>query len=216
MFRKARSITQAELIRQLNPKIRGWANYHRGVVSKAIFNKIDKTIWNLTLKWAKRRHPKKNMQWIFQKYYKSIKGVNHRFSGFETQKDGTQRQHTLLLMSYTPIRRHIKILGPAHPYDAKYDEYFEKRTSDKWRNNSGRIQIEGKLTMFQESKCPNCEKELSIKDLWYISLKKKASIGGEYVSGNMDIVHKQCYEEWQNKKSISVPATDTKGGFKRA
>ena len=60
VFRKARSITQAGLIQQLNPKIRGWANYHRGVVSKAIFNKIGNTIWQLSLKWARRRHPKKN------------------------------------------------------------------------------------------------------------------------------------------------------------
>ena len=53
VFRKARSITQAGLIRQLNPKIRGWANFHRSVVSKDIFNKIDKEIWHLTFKWAR-------------------------------------------------------------------------------------------------------------------------------------------------------------------
>ena len=52
-------------------------------------------------------------------------------------------------MSYTPIRRHVKILQPAHPYDRKYDEYFEKRTSEKWKNNSQRLSIESYINMIQ-------------------------------------------------------------------
>jgi hypothetical protein len=39
-----------------------FSNYHRRVVSKAIFNKIDNTIWQLSLKWARRRHPKRNIR----------------------------------------------------------------------------------------------------------------------------------------------------------
>jgi len=200
VFRKARSITQAGLIQQLNPKIRGWANYHRGVVSKAIFNKIDNTIWQLSLKWARRRHPKKNMQWIFSKYYRQIGGMKCRFSGFEIQEDGTLKQYTLILMSRTPIHRHIKILQTAHPYDATYDEYFEKRTSDKWRNNSRRLYVDRHMQTLQKGKCPCCEKKLDITQHWYISLKKKASKGGEYVSDNLDIIHKQCYAQWQDKR----------------
>lgn len=39
VFRKARSTTQADLIKTLNPKLRGWANYHRSVVAKETFSK---------------------------------------------------------------------------------------------------------------------------------------------------------------------------------
>lgn len=216
-IRDARSTTQAGLIRQLNPKISGWANFHRSVVSKDVFKKIDNQIWHLLFQWAKRRHPKKNTGWVLHKYYKRIKEVNYRFSGFEILKDGTLKDRTLLLMSYTPIRRHVKILQPAHPYDHRYDEYFEKRTSDKWKNNSQRFSVQRKINSFQEGKCPCCSTELKIVNHWYISLKRKASKGGEYKSDNFDVIHKKCYEEWQKKTTAFVkPVTDIKGDLKRA
>ena len=50
-----------------------------------------------------------------------------------------------------------------------------------------------------------------------ISLKKKASKGGEYKSDNIDVIHKKCYEQWQKKRTAFVhPATNIRGGLKRA
>jgi RNA-directed DNA polymerase len=217
VIRKARSITQAGLIKQLNPRISGWANFHRSVVSKETFKKMDKEIWQLLFQWAKRRHPKKNTQWILHKYYQRIREVNFRFSGFEMQQDGTRKQRTLLLMSYKPIRRHVKILRTAHPYDAKYDEYFEKRTSAKWKNNSYKLVVNSRINNFQEGKCPCCSAEIKIENNWCMSLKKKASKGGEYQSDNIDVIHAKCYDDWQKKRTAFVkPATDIKGGLKRA
>ncbi|MGS2764372.1 group II intron reverse transcriptase/maturase [Sinomicrobium sp. M5D2P9] len=57
--REAGSKDQAALIRTLNPKIRGWANYHRSVVAKETFSKIDHIVWRQTWRWAKRRHANK-------------------------------------------------------------------------------------------------------------------------------------------------------------
>jgi len=37
------------LIDQLNPKIRGWANYHRHVVSKHTFGHVDRNIFSSRL-----------------------------------------------------------------------------------------------------------------------------------------------------------------------
>lgn len=217
VLRKARSTTQAGLIRLLNPKISGWANFHRSVVSKEVFTKMDKEIWQLIFQWAKRRHPNKTMGWVHQKYYKRIKEVNHRFSCLEIQKDGTSIVHTLHLMAYMPIRRHIKILQTAHPYYAGYDEYFEKRTSDKWKNNSKRLYVQRHIISFHESKCPCCNEELKIGHNWCVSLKRKASKGGEYKSNNIDVIHNKCYDEWQKKRSAFVkPAINIKGGLKRA
>jgi RNA-directed DNA polymerase len=201
VFRKARSITQAGLIKLLNPKIRGWANYHRGVVSKETFTRIDKEIWQLTFQWARRRHPKKYKKWVLDKYYKPIKERKFRFSGFEIQENGTLQEQTLLLMAYTPIFRHVKILQSAHPYDEQYDEYFEKRLSGKWKSNSKRFDIERYITMIQKGKCLCCSEELKLNQNWCISLKRKTSKGGEYKSDNIDVIHKVCYEEWQTRRS---------------
>jgi RNA-directed DNA polymerase len=53
----------ADLINELNPKIRGWANYHRHVVSKRTFDRVDHLIFYKLWQWARRRHPKKDPSW---------------------------------------------------------------------------------------------------------------------------------------------------------
>ncbi|WP_262964258.1 group II intron reverse transcriptase/maturase [Methylobacter psychrophilus] len=50
---------QANLIKMLNPILRGWANYHRHVVAKKTFNRVDAEVWSMLWKWATRRHPNK-------------------------------------------------------------------------------------------------------------------------------------------------------------
>jgi len=60
------------LIIQLNPVIRGWANYHRHVVSKRIFGRIDEQIFQLLWRWARRRHPRKGSRWIKNKYFERV------------------------------------------------------------------------------------------------------------------------------------------------
>jgi RNA-directed DNA polymerase len=105
VFRKARSITQADLIKILNPKIRGWANYHRSVVSKETFSRIDAVIWHLCFRWAKRRHPDKSKGWVLEQYFKPIKGRSYRNcdNGLSDQDEklGDCRKHICLLLLIT-------------------------------------------------------------------------------------------------------------------
>jgi len=51
--------TAGGLIMQLNPKIRGWANYHRHVCSTATFVRADHVIFQMLWRWARRGHPNK-------------------------------------------------------------------------------------------------------------------------------------------------------------
>ena len=75
IFDKNKASKLEILIHQLNPKLQGWANYYRYIVSSATFGKIDKINWNRTLNWAKRKHPEKSLNWIYSKYY-SRQGKN--------------------------------------------------------------------------------------------------------------------------------------------
>jgi RNA-directed DNA polymerase len=121
-----KSIEQAVLIRQLNPVIRGWANYHRHVVSSQVFNLVDNQIWLLLWRWAKRRHPNKNAVWIRKRYFHRIGNYKWVFAqGFGS--------HVLFVgvkiyrAASVPIKRHIKIRSYANPYDAKDADYFVQR-----------------------------------------------------------------------------------------
>jgi len=68
--------TAGHLIAQLNPVIRGWANSHRHVVSKAICIKVDTAIFQTLWSWATWRHPKKSGRWIAQKDLQTRHGLS--------------------------------------------------------------------------------------------------------------------------------------------
>ena len=50
---------QANLIKALNPVLRGWANYHSHVVAKETFGWVDNRVWSMLWQWAVRKHPVK-------------------------------------------------------------------------------------------------------------------------------------------------------------
>jgi RNA-directed DNA polymerase len=74
-IKESRDLTTGELIAELNPMIRGWALYHRHVVSKAIFHAADHAIFQAIWHWALRRHRHKPRRWIKNKYFPD-KGPN--------------------------------------------------------------------------------------------------------------------------------------------
>jgi RNA-directed DNA polymerase len=115
------------LIRLLNPKIRGWANYHCHNNSKKTFASVSYHIFDALWRWAKRRHPNKRARWIKRKYFRS-KGHRH-WVFYATIKDAQgQKTHLdLVEISKTPIQRHIKIKAAATPYDPAYQNYFAQR-----------------------------------------------------------------------------------------
>lgn len=111
------------LIRLLNPIIRGWCNYHRHIVAKATFNKLEGYIFRLLWKWAVRRHPKKNRHWIKNKYFKSVELRNWVFGAY----DEKGKLVKLISACKTKIIRHVKIKSDANPYLSQWDDYFEQR-----------------------------------------------------------------------------------------
>ena len=87
-----KTTTQGNLIRILNPKIQGWANYHKGAVAKKAFKRVDHEIWKITWQWAKRRHPRKGLKWIKEKYFPRIGNREWAFAVNTITKNGAPRQ----------------------------------------------------------------------------------------------------------------------------
>src|ERR1700722_715434 len=57
-IKAALGMSAVDLIDWLNPKIRGWSNYHRHVVSSRVFSRVDYAIFICLWQWALRRHRK--------------------------------------------------------------------------------------------------------------------------------------------------------------
>ncbi len=120
------TIKTGQLIHLLNPIIRGWANYHRHVVSKKTFSSVDCAIWKLLWNWANRRHPDKPKKWISSKYFTTEGGNHWVFFGFDGKK-----QVNIFRASTLPIERHIKVRKAFNPYDPAWKEYRRKRVIGK-------------------------------------------------------------------------------------
>jgi RNA-directed DNA polymerase len=64
-----RGANAAAVIRTLNPIVRGWAAYYRGVVATETFQKLDRHMWTLLWKWALFRHRNKPKRWVANRYF---------------------------------------------------------------------------------------------------------------------------------------------------
>ncbi|MDQ3831597.1 MAG: reverse transcriptase domain-containing protein, partial [Candidatus Tectomicrobia bacterium] len=124
--RRKQAIT-GNLIRQLNPVIRGWAPYHQHGASKRTFAQVDPHIVTLLGQWARRRHPQQSRQWIRDQDFRAEAGNHWVFCGHITRATGTPQDVRLFRASSVPIRRHTKITGEANPYDPPWEPYFEAR-----------------------------------------------------------------------------------------
>jgi len=123
-----------DMIRQLNPKIRGWANYHRHIVATETFRHVDMHIFKGIWSWAKKRHPNKGADWIRRKYFS--KGTHKWSFSAIVQAKGKTRTYELVRAARIPIRWYAKIKGKAHPYDPAYESYFRERDRIKYQERT--------------------------------------------------------------------------------
>lgn len=183
---------QANLIRLLNPILRGWANYHKHVVAKETFNRIDSIVWSLLWRWAARRHPNKGARWVKEKYFK-VKGNRHWvFAASELTKDGARREYTLLREDDTPIVRHIKIKAKANPHDKEWEGYFESRWGKKMlTSGKGRAKLY-RIWVRQDGLCPICQSSITKSTSWEVRHIVKSTEGGSDAASNLQMLHLKC------------------------
>ncbi len=133
IIEKNRGARQENLIRQLNPVIRGWANYHRFVSSSSTFSKIDYLLWQKLWWWARQRHPLKGGKWIKARYFHFIKGRDWVFATKRELCPKTDKNPWIKLVSAASIScfRYPRIKTDANPFDPAWDAYFEKRRLHK-------------------------------------------------------------------------------------
>lgn len=123
IIRTNRSARPVTLIRKLNPVIRGWANYHRPYASRSDFSKVSGAIFKAIWHWAKRRHPKKGMRWIRQKYFTKCGNSHWVFFG-ELREGGILR---LYQIGRETVGFYAKVNNEVNPYDPAWREYLAKR-----------------------------------------------------------------------------------------
>ena len=182
LIKKNPTASQEILIDMLNPKIRGWANYHRHVNSKKIYSYVDYHIFEVLWSWCKRRHPKKGKRWIKNRYFHSI---GTRLWVFAVRK-GKDEVKELIRAADTKIVRHVKIKGEANPYDPEWDLYFEEREGDRmFCSMKGRKQLKA-MWKKQGRRCPVCGNVINKESGWKVHKDKS--------NGRKAIIHPECHK----------------------
>lgn len=122
-----KAVSAGALVRLLNPLIRGWVLYHRHVVSSKTFAFVDHAIWKALWRWARRRHPNKNLGWVRAKYFPAHQGRQWVFTGQVTKANGKRQALRLFFATSVTVRRHISVRGAANPFDPEWAVYFKDR-----------------------------------------------------------------------------------------
>ncbi len=180
------SVTQASIIRLLNPVITGWGNYYKYVVSSDAFSLADHHIFNKLWRWSLKRHPKKGKKWIKNKYFRKIKNRSWTFSVENKKHEVDKKHHALKYLTDTEIIRYVKIRNEVNPYEPRDKEYFDKRNTYKML-----LSLSGKKTLLkiwerQKRKCTICGNPIDKDNSWYITDK---IVNGKKVK---NLVHESC------------------------
>ncbi len=199
-IRRNKQATTGQLIAQLTPLIRGWANYHRHICSKETFGKVDHVIFKALWRWAKRRHPNKSKRWIRSRYFHTVGGRNWVFEGELTNNAGRAYTIRLFYASKVRIKRHVKIKGDVNPYDPQWESYLEERRSRKMADNlRGRADL---LALWKEQggTCAVCDQKITQETRWHDHhIVWRSEGGGDDLSNRM-LAHPDCHRQIHSQR----------------
>ena len=212
-----KTTTHENLIRLLNPKIRGWAEYHRNQVAKETFSDVDNAIWKKLWRWARRRHPNKPKRWVKNRYWPYHNRCDWTFGLKVPGKEGTGVWQDLLKASSIPIVRHTKIRAAANPYDPADEEYFEERFQRHFKEEAHGARVKY-LWHSQNGKCAACGEKLTKQTGWDVHHVIWRVNGGTDDSRNLALLHPNCHHQVHSRASKKVadsPEKELKGGLSR-
>jgi RNA-directed DNA polymerase len=137
------------VVAKLNPIIRGWAAYYRGVVSSKMFSSLENYLWRLQYKWTTWTHPHKPKNWIVNQYF----GKRNKFRNDRWVFGAPGTPAYVTKFSWTDIVRHAMVKGRASPDDPSLTDYWETRRK-KVKPPLDKYTL--RLLTKQEARCPLC------------------------------------------------------------
>ena len=187
----------------LNPILRGWGNYYKHGVSKETFAYFDHRLVKMLVKWIKRRHPSKGIEWAVPRYFGRIKGDRWVFKADTKDRQGKDTTKYLFRLATIPIVRHVKVRGNASPDDPQLKEYWEKRKTKVGKNYYAKGSKLYRIAESQNWKCPVCNQHLFNQELIETHHKKEVAYGGMDEESNLIHVHQKCHRQIHGKRAMS-------------
>ena len=182
------------LLLLLNPKIRGWANFHRASASAETFRYVDYHIFRAIQHWMRRRHPRKGQRWCYQKYFTEV-GNNRYVLQATFARRGNPHTIRLQKAADVTIKRHVKVKANANPYDPQWEPYFEERLGLQMKENPPGYRKLLTLWFNQDGICPPCGEQITRATGWHLHHKVRVTDGGDETLANLTLLHPICHHQ---------------------
>jgi RNA-directed DNA polymerase len=192
-FRENLHAPVERLLMELNPKIRGWAMFHRTTASKKVFGYVDHRIFCELERWMQRRHPDKSLPWCYKKYLTQVGNRHYVLEGTTPDRRGKPRTIRLVKAKDVPIKRHVKIRAAANPYDSQWETYFEERIGLQMKENFRGYDKLLKLWFNQNGRCPQCGQKITPETGWHLHHRVWVVNGGDDSMANLVVMHPICH-----------------------
>lgn len=200
IIRASKAAPQEALIFALNRIIQGWARYYRTVVAKEVFSACDYRLMSTLKRWAGRRHGRKPIGWVFEKYWQRSPTGRRQF--------GLPDGRHLVFHADMPIRRHIKVRGTASPYDGNLI-YWARRLRDH-PLMAGTMAI---LLRRQKGACTHCGLLFTDQDRIEVDHIVPQSLGGTKDLANRQVLHRHCHDQKTAEDGSQRASTRTRRGI---
>jgi len=184
------------LIKELNPILRGWAEYYRNVSSSRVFTAIGKYVFERIARMLIKRYRKVPARELLRKHFKTV-GEN-RWVFFS--KDEKGREITLYQMGYTIIKRHT-LRPPVNPYLPDESGQFPALHPTKPSLSLNKRQEA--LYKMQKGICPHCGMDLNNDESLEVNHKVAVRDGGKDQPRNLELLHHACHKQVTNLQNIA-------------
>ncbi len=188
-LRALRNAPQEAVVRQLNPIIAGWCNYHRWVVCSEVFRTCDYHTLRQLMRWGNARHPDKGKKWASKKYRIRV-GTQTRFGTHVKDHAGNEIPIYVRYHAETQSQDYVKVRGDASPYDGNLLYWAKRLRQHPLVNNE-----KAKLLKTQQWRCPRCGLYFHDGDLLEIDHLVPTALGGKDDARNKAVYHRHCHDE---------------------
>lgn len=194
VFRSYRGFKISGLIKELNPKIKGFALSCQTIDCTRVFRQLDNYIFRLCVRRLRRDHRAKSWAWIRNRYFKTANMPRLKSSWVLADPDSSLSliPHRYIPKVEYPLVRGDMCKDDPTPVAKNYWKtrqllLFDKRAVDLL---SG---LDRDLSSSQEHVCPVCNSSLLSGERLQRHHVIERSLGGKDTFGNLLLVHSLCH-----------------------
>jgi RNA-directed DNA polymerase len=198
IIKKHRSSSQALLIDELNPVIRGWCNYYKFSDANKEFPKQDHLVWKKLRGWTVYRCNKFDKS----KYWRTIGNNNWVFA----TREGNANPLRLLAHSdfSSSSTEYVKVKGDKSPFNG--DSVYWSIRMGAYPEMPSRV---ASLLRQQKGKCVHCGLHFHSWDVLEVDHILPKALGGKDKWDNLQLLHRHCHDDKTAKDLIAIRKQST-------